>query len=579
MSLIEDASLIQIPSGYKEDKLYSIKPTNGDGDFTFTRASSATRVNAEGLIEEVPYNLLEQSNDFDTTWDLSAGIDLTSGQSGYNGSNDAWLLKKNTTGARSVKQDLTRPSGQYSFSVYLKAESTDWVYIWAYDGSTAVNAYFDLNNGVVGNTSGLDSTNVVSVGDDWYRCTITFTQAITRVRIYPAYANGSLETGTDNGIYIQDAQINKGSTAKPYFPTTDRLNVPRLDYSGGASCASLLLEPQRSNLITYSSDFSNAAWTKQDATITANQAISPDGTLNADLYTTASDLYDFVRHSITYISGNSYTISVFVKQGTSSEVSLLLPSQAFGSNQSATFDVSDGTYTITSGSPSVTIEDYGNGWYRCALSAIATITATRSTGFSSVASGAVTTLYFYGAQVEVGSYPTSYIPSNSGSQTTRTADACNGAGTSATFNDSEGVLMFEGSVLDISTTNSWISISEGADYNNNQFNLRFVENSNLIQAVSRADGLGIDVILTHTLTDKTEINKIAIKYKLNDWALWVNGVEVDTETSSNAFTANSLDVLDFDRGNNTNYFYGNTKQLLYFPSALTDSELQTLTTL
>jgi hypothetical protein len=83
--------------------------------------------------------------------------------------------------------------------------------------------------------------------------------------------------------------------------------------------------------------------------------------------------------------------------------------------------------------------------------------------------------------------------------------------------------------------------------------------------------------LQHTLTDKTTTNKIAIKYKLNDWALWVNGVEVDTENSSNAFTTNSLDVLDFDRGNNSSHFYGNTKQIQYFDSALNDSELETLT--
>ena len=107
--------------------------------------------------------------------------------------------------------------------------------------------------------------------------------------------------------------------------------------------------------------------------------------------------------------------------------------------------------------------------------------------------------------------------------------------------------------------------------------MRFVADSNLIQAVSRAGGLGQDVVLEYTLTDKTLTNKISIKYKLNDWALWVNGFEVDTETSSNAFTPNSLDVLDFDRGNNSNNFYGNTKQIQYFDSALNDSDLETLT--
>ena len=180
-------------------------------------------------------------------------------------------------------------------------------------------------------------------------------------------------------------------------------------------------------------------------------------------------------------------------------------------------------------------------------------------------------------QVEQGSYATSYIPT-SGSAVTRSADACNNSANEQVINSTEGVLYFKGSVLDISTPNSWISVSQNSSYTNNQFNLRFVGSTNIIQVVSRANGLGQDVVLQYTLSDKTTINKIAIKYKLNDWALWVNGIEVDTETSSVAFTSNSLDVLDFDRGNNSNNFYGNTKDLRVYNTALTDAELQALTT-
>ena len=99
-TLFDDASLVMIPSGYKDDKLYSIKPTSGDGDFTFSRdgsgASPATRVNSAGLIEKGRTNLLLQSNDFDTTWG-STNVTETSGQSGYDGTNDAWLLSKSAS--------------------------------------------------------------------------------------------------------------------------------------------------------------------------------------------------------------------------------------------------------------------------------------------------------------------------------------------------------------------------------------------------------------------------------------------------------------------------------------------------
>ena len=210
--------------------------------FTFDRASEATRVNKDGLIEVVSNNepridflndskgalllelqrsnILLQSNQFDTTWILSSSIDLTSGQIGVGGSNNAWLLKRNSTGSRYVQQSLSLSSAKYSYSVYLKAESTNWAFIWSYDGSASVNAYFDLENGVVGQTGGaLDSTNIESVGNGWYRCTLIYTQATDLIRIYPAYSNGNISTGTDNGIYIQYAQIEQGSYPTSYIPT------------------------------------------------------------------------------------------------------------------------------------------------------------------------------------------------------------------------------------------------------------------------------------------------------------------------------------------------------------------------
>src|SRR6056300_506272 len=126
MSLLNKASLIQIPSGYKDGTLYSAKPTNGDGDFTFSRGSNlaATRVNSEGLIEKGRENLLLQSNTFDTTW-TTTSASVTSGQSGYDGTNNAWLLSKSGAGGR-VQQILTT-SAVNTFSVYAKAGTKNWL--------------------------------------------------------------------------------------------------------------------------------------------------------------------------------------------------------------------------------------------------------------------------------------------------------------------------------------------------------------------------------------------------------------------------------------------------------------------
>jgi hypothetical protein len=230
----------------KENSLLGYNSENGNYKplpFDFTRASNGTFVNKSGLIETaasgVPRidflgntsgalllepqrtNSLLQSNQFDTTWSLSTSIDLTSGQNGVYGSNNAWLLKRNGTGSRYIQQSLSLSSAQYSYSVYLKAESTNWAYVWSYDGSASVNAYFDLENGVVGQIGGaaLNSTNIESVGNGWYRCTLIYTHAPNLVRIYPAYSNGDIATGTDNGIYIQYAQLEVGSYATSLINT------------------------------------------------------------------------------------------------------------------------------------------------------------------------------------------------------------------------------------------------------------------------------------------------------------------------------------------------------------------------
>src|SRR5210317_1432236 len=105
MSLIDLASLVLAPTATKEGKVYSAIPDTGEGDMTFTRGSSATRVNSAGLIEKERANLLLQSNAFDTTWSTS-NASVTGGQSGYDGSSDAWLFETTVAGA-AVQQAFT----------------------------------------------------------------------------------------------------------------------------------------------------------------------------------------------------------------------------------------------------------------------------------------------------------------------------------------------------------------------------------------------------------------------------------------------------------------------------------------
>ena len=548
-------------------------------DMDVTRATSATRVNEQGLIEEVPYNLLQQSNTFNTTWTLSSSIDLTSGQSGVGGSTDAWLLKRNSTGSRYIAQALSLSSDQYSFSVYLKAESTNWAYIWSYDGTTQNNAYFDLQNGVVGNTSGanFDGTKIESVGDGWYRCTLIYTQATTIVRIYPAYSNGSISIGTDNGIYIQYSQLEVGSTSKTYLPTTTRLNVPRIDYTGGG-CPHILAEPQRTNLVTYSEDFSN--WSNFRSTLTPNETTSPDGTINAYLveqdYPNTS-VHGGLNKSIAVTNGVEYTYSFFVKKKEYSFIELAEAATSSG-NVSTWFDVENGVVGNIGAGSTAQIENYGNGWYRCSITFTSAFTGGRNfvlyltTANGSSVANIVGGAYIWGAQLEEG-YPTSYIPT-SGSAVTRNQDQFTRDGIGSLINSTEGVLFAEMAALDNDLTTRMISLSDGG--NTNRIHMFYHSVSNEIAVNYRVSGT-TEASIGFVVSNITNFNKIAFKWKSADFALWINGVEVGTDSNTTMLPADTLNELAFEQGNGGNNLYAKVKQLQVYKTALTDMQLIQLT--
>jgi hypothetical protein len=288
MSYFDDASLAFLPSGAagKDGKAYSIKPTDGTGDFTFSRGSNlaATRVGPgpNYYIEKGRENLLLRSNSFDTTWTKS-NSSVTSGQSGYDGTNDAWLLENISGSAAYIKQDKV-VDGVQTASVYAKSGNVDYLYL-RLGGSSSRGLFVNLSNGTTHSTFGtLIDYNVDSVGNDWYRIIVTYEGNHSNFRIYPS-ASGNTGTSLGDNILIQDAQLEIGLAATEVIEsgaTTGKAGIledePRFDYSGGATCPSLLLEPSRTNNILQSEYF--GGWTA-NTTITANAALSPEGVQNA----------------------------------------------------------------------------------------------------------------------------------------------------------------------------------------------------------------------------------------------------------------------------------------------------------
>ena len=319
---------------------------------------------------------------------------------------------------------------------------------------------------------------------------------------------------------------------------------PRIDYKDDSNGA-LLLEPTRTNLITYSEDFTHPNWNKESGVIiTPNYGISPDGTQNSTRLQLNS-----INKSIYFVTGLGYAslFSIYIK-GTKGEVIRV-------SNTGGTLHTFTGEwdrvecYDSGGTSPNVSVNSYG---------------------------GSTTALdmEIWGAQLEAGSYATSYIPTQGAiAGVTRVAETCSGAGNEQVFNDSEGVLFAEISALANDLNIEGISVSDGSSSNRVvifKWNI-----SNTIRARVTSGGVNtFDFYVS--VSDITNINKIALKYKQNDFALWINGIEVATDFIGAAPIG--LSKLNFDSdGIGSAPLYGNTKQIQYFDTALNDSDLETLT--
>lgn len=383
-----------------------------------------------------------------------------------------------------------------------------------------------------------------------------------------------------------DFTHSRGSTAtrvnKDGFIESVATNVPCLDYPliDGVvqDCPALLLEPQRTNNSQYSEDFSNSVWVKARLTVTGNQAVSPDGTVTADKLIENTDNNSHLLYQTSSVSAQDYTSSIFLKQNGRKKIRLRFDNAS--TLRYAEFNLENGIVDSSSNA-TASIENYGNGWYRCIIKVTATATTFYNTvqllsdsGDLSYQGDGASGVYMWGAMVEQGSYPTSYIPNLSTGTTTRSADVCNGSGTSAEFNDSEGVLFAEILIEENIESNVNISISAG------------VHEENLVKFIYNVSANSFSsFIFPFNSANSTTIgynnyslgffNKVLMSYNSSNLKLYINGFEINSVSVNGLPTG--LNQLNFDRADGSADFYGKTKQLMTFKTALTDSELETLT--
>jgi hypothetical protein len=599
-TLLDLASLVVVPSGYKEDKIYSVVPTDGSGDLDFTRASDATRVNSAGLIEKVRTNLLTYSEEFDNAAWVKQNITVSPNtQTAPDGTLSADKVIVDNGAEFSAISNYCRTAALtlttgvvHTVSVYAKADGFDILAVRMSTATTmgagpTLSIAIDLTTGVAESTSFGTYIGREAAANGYYRYifqTVAIASATNYLSFVPRDTTATEGNGVD-GISIWGAQIEIGDIATDYIPTTSAAvsvgmtaDVPRLDYSQG-SCPSLLLEPQRINLVLYSEQFDNAGWGKFQASVTANTGTSPDGYSNADklIPSIVLDVHQ-TSQVVTLADDTNYAFSCFAKADGYNFLRLA-PTTKAGTTSSTFFNLSTGAVGTVGGGHTASIENYGNGWYRCTIvynsgsgasSTTQRVAVSQSDNQTSFAGNGTDGILLYGAQIEEGSYPTSYIPTL-GTSVTRVEDNTSKTSITSLIGQTEGTIFVEMDTQNISEGVRIIEIGDGTV--DNRIVLRL--NASTVNILVTSSGVSQVGISSGVLTNGNY--KIALGYAANNFALFINGTLRNSSASGSVPSCPNL-YLGYTPYTGSP-LGGLISQALLFKTRLSNTELAQITTL
>ena len=362
-------------------------------------------------------------------------------------------------------------------------------------------------------------------------------------------------------------------------------NVPRVEYDASGNRKGLLIEEARTNLVPYSNNFTDASWSKTRSSISSGEELAPDGNTATKL---VEDTSLASSHTLIYVYSSApvatYTNSVFVKAAGRAYVRL---AQTVTEVFSADFSLSDGSYTAA---PSTTASSQyvGNGWYR--LSITYTTTSIHSLAFvvyltvgtSTTYNGDGTSgVYIYGAQLEAGAFPTSYIPTT-GATATRAADICSIATSAFGYNQGAGTIVIDVAEFKFGTSGYPRAVELGNSSNGGERINIYVDSAlqNYRTSLNTANALQANILLASGVVSPLAPSKATLTYKTNDVVAAYSGSVVGTDTladiAGTSYPRNTLKIGGSTTAV-TDQINGHIKSLSYFPRRLTNAQLQSLT--
>lgn len=563
-----------------------------DPRITFSRASAATYYDGK-TVAKAEENLLVWSQDFDSTvWPKTNASVAANVAIAPDGTNTADLLTASSDTFCGIGQGSSYPQGQTVLSIYAKAATSSIIRLGVL--ATGSFAWFDLTTGVAGTVQSGALAAIQSVGNGWFRCVLIVTGAPQPV-IRLANADNSVNATTGNSVYIWGAQLEQRSQVTAYTPTTTQsitnyvpvlqtaaANVARFDHNPvtGESLG-LLVEEQRTNLLTYSEQLGNvSAWVLDGTTITTDTIVAPDGTISADIMTTTGGNRRTYRTVTKDASVITYTFSTYAKAYGYGTLRLYFDSGSSANRIEVTFNVSTGTISSVASAygtftnAGASIVSAGNGWYRCTLTGTSDTSTSVRPHFQLIDVSSPSGVYIWGAQLEAGSFPTSYIKTEA-SQVTRAADyaAMTGANFSSWYRPDEGTIFSEFQQAANTPALSQRVLQIGS-VGTASGHLIFRSSTAYAAGTYESGAYQGQISLTSAGTEYSK-NKVAYSYKTDQFSSAGNGGAVTSDASGHLpYSVNMLSIGSAPGPSNT--LNGHVRRITYYPKAL-PGNLQALT--